>query len=292
MKPYRNFLFILCALPVLAACSYFNATPGAPLETSSTVESIDLMAENPQYVQRDMYELIRNASGGSVQIFSLDNSAPSLAGQQLSAQSNQSFDEPLISTLETVGEVKEVAPAELALPGGYPILPAGAPYTPPGNPGVEIFSLDAENLPSSLLSDDDLLKEAIRQEEYSLHHPADGQVDKQKVIVYFAHDSKQIDAEGLQQIASLAQRHAATPAHALKVEGHASIKANYADEQQKRIVNLKVSMDRAFAVSRALIKRGVPAKSIRVMAWGDTKAPTILNGKTLQDAARRVEISG
>ena len=111
----------------------------------------------------------------------------------------------------------------------------------------------------------------------------------QKVVLYFEHDSTNLGRHDLEKIASIASGYRG---RTLNVEGHASIVANYQDARQKEIVNLKVSMDRAFAVSQELIKRGVPADSIRMMAWGDSKAPLAVNGMAPEAAARRVEISG
>ena len=62
-------------------------------------------------------------------------------------------------------------------------------------------------------------------------------------------------------------------------------------EAERKIINLKISMDRAFAVSRALIQRGIPAEAIKVVAWGDSRPPPLVNGKNTESAARRVEIS-
>lgn len=76
----------------------------------------------------------------------------------------------------------------------------------------------------------------------------------------------------------------------VQVEGHASTKTATRDPVQKRIVNLKMSMDRAMNVSRQLIKEGVPADIIQTTAWGDTRAPAATDGMSADAAARRVEI--
>ena len=74
------------------------------------------------------------------------------------------------------------------------------------------------------------------------------------------------------------------------MEGHASTRAEAKDEVQRRIINLKISMDRAMNVMRQLIRDGVPAGAIQVTAHGDRVPPVAVPGGDAEAAARRVEI--
>ena len=70
----------------------------------------------------------------------------------------------------------------------------------------------------------------------------------------------------------------------VRVEGHASTNAGTNDPIRARILNLKESMNRAYAVSRTLIEEGVPAEKIKTIGYGDT----VPAGS--EDQQRRVDI--
>lgn len=99
--------------------------------------------------------------------------------------------------------------------------------------------------------------------------------------IYFDHGSAAIGGAGRQVIGHAAQ----SASGALTVDGYASTRAGAKDPVDRHIVNLKESMDRAFNVSRELIRAGVPAGAIKTCGYGDSSpAP---EG---EDASRRVEI--
>jgi outer membrane protein OmpA-like peptidoglycan-associated protein len=100
--------------------------------------------------------------------------------------------------------------------------------------------------------------------------------------VLFGHDSVELDSQAEQVVAGVAQNHGPG---IINVEGHASTQSSIADTVQRKIVNLKISMDRALAVARRLIEGGVPAESIRTAAWGEVRPAEST------EASRRVEIS-
>ena len=105
--------------------------------------------------------------------------------------------------------------------------------------------------------------------------------------VYFDHDSADVDGNGQQTIMSVLQAYGGGP---LSVEGHASTRASITDPVQRKIVNLKVSMERAFNVARSLISGGVPARSVRTVAWGESQPALAMGGKDTESASRRVDI--
>jgi outer membrane protein OmpA-like peptidoglycan-associated protein len=49
-------------------------------------------------------------------------------------------------------------------------------------------------------------------------------------------------------------------------------------------------VNRAYKVASALIKRGVPAEAIRLVAWGETRPPADQGQRSAEAASRRVEI--
>jgi outer membrane protein OmpA-like peptidoglycan-associated protein len=105
--------------------------------------------------------------------------------------------------------------------------------------------------------------------------------------IYFAHSAVKLDGSAKQVIKTVAQR---AGTGAIQVEGHASTRTATTNPVESRIVNLKVSMERAFDVTRELIRDGVPAETIQTRAWGDTRPALPVDGKSTEDASRRVEI--
>ncbi len=98
--------------------------------------------------------------------------------------------------------------------------------------------------------------------------------------IYFRHGSSRLGSGDLRKISSAAQK-----SGPITVEGYAS-RPTQAGKQSVRahILNLKESMNRSFAVSRALLKKGVPASNITTVSHGAAKA----SGNSSQD--RRVDI--
>jgi outer membrane protein OmpA-like peptidoglycan-associated protein len=254
--PYRNILSLIAVLPMLAACSYFDVPElgilKSPTPSGEVIERVETVSHSPAQASANAREVVLNATQGRVRIFSLTGD-----------------DQPTFAA-PTYNGAREITPTQAA--------PISAPRAS-GNKNVEIFSLDDGYGAPSITPSPQAYNDLRAPIGYS----------GEKVVLYFEHDSASLGKNDLAQIATIAKRH---NGRMLNVEGHASITANYKDARQKEIVNLKVSMDRAFAVSQALIKRGVPAESIRMMAWGDSKAPMAGTGKDPQAAARRVEISG
>lgn len=110
------------------------------------------------------------------------------------------------------------------------------------------------------------------------------------IRIYFDHGSADLDTQDVQKIASIGQKYNANQGNIISVEGHASERAEVDDPRKRKEINLKVSMDRAYAVARALIYNGIPANSIRTVAWGEERPPEQIEGMDAESAARRVEI--
>lgn len=110
------------------------------------------------------------------------------------------------------------------------------------------------------------------------------------IKLYFDHDSDEISLELQRQIAELVKSYSKYENSIFSIEGHASRESSIPSVMERKIVNLDVSSDRALAVSRALIENGVPGDKIRIVAWGEGRPARDLEGKTPEEAARRVEI--
>ena len=103
--------------------------------------------------------------------------------------------------------------------------------------------------------------------------------------IFFKHGSARLGSGDMRKISSVAEQAKFAPVNRITVAGHAS-KPTQAGSQsvQGHVLNLKESMNRSFAVSKTLMKKGVPAEKIKTVSWGSTK-PT---GNESQD--RRVDI--
>lgn len=77
----------------------------------------------------------------------------------------------------------------------------------------------------------------------------------------------------------------------VRVDGHASVRTEAKDEVQRRLINLKVSMERAATVSKAMIRNGIAADAIQVTAHGDKVPPVVAPDTDMEAASRRVEIT-
>ena len=218
----------------------------------------------------DLSSVVYENTGGRVQLFDLDEHVPAPAYQP-------------VASVEM--DAMEIAPATV-MPVGqvYATMPFGSIVS--ADPSVEIFPFDdVTSVPVSMQMAQPVMPSARREDFVAVDVS-----DRDTVIVYFGHDSATLNQKGLAKVAEVAEAFNAASGIGLTVEGHASVMANYNSAAQRKVVNLKISMDRAFAVARELIAGGVPADFIRVMAWGDAKPALDLNGKTPEEAARRVEI--
>lgn len=109
--------------------------------------------------------------------------------------------------------------------------------------------------------------------------------------VFFAHGSAAIDQKGRQVIGHVSDKAKDNAVHLVNVVGHASKRAQTADPVQRAILNMRMSMKRAMAVSEALVANGVSANVIKTSALGDTTPMTVMEGQSQEAADRRVEIA-
>lgn len=113
---------------------------------------------------------------------------------------------------------------------------------------------------------------------------------EEMVRVYFDHDSASLEPEEVDKIAQISLGfNPNRPDAILSIEGHSSTESSIEDPVQRRIVNMRVSIDRAYNVARALMQAGIPGDKIRAVAWGEGRPPAG-PGSGDSDMARRVEI--
>lgn len=105
--------------------------------------------------------------------------------------------------------------------------------------------------------------------------------------VYFSHGSAALSAVARQAIASAALT---LKDGRITVEGHASQRAAVADPVKRAEVNMRMSMKRAMAVTKALIQQGIPAEMIKTTALGDTRLAVPEIDAEAEAINRRVQI--
>lgn len=171
------------------------------------------------------------------------------------------------------------------LTGPAPVPSAPTQLRPRGfdvNPNVEVFPLDGPvNQP--VMNQPSFAPPAYAQQK-PLTAPSGQQVNHGDVI-YFEHNSSKLGRNDLSVIRRVANSFRASGKSVLSVEGHASVRSSLQTAEQRHAANMKMSMERAYAVAAALIDAGVPARAIKTTAWGDSRM-----GEQPESAARRVEI--
>ncbi|MEM7679947.1 MAG: OmpA family protein [Pseudomonadota bacterium] len=124
---------------------------------------------------------------------------------------------------------------------------------------------------------------------FETYKPARRKSDK-AAKVYFGHGAETPDARA-QQLLSIFSDSIKGKEHPIEVTGYASSRADIKDQKEREIANLKTSLDRAFEVSKTLIRKGVPADTIKTSAWGESFPADATSTKSAEEASRRVEIT-
>ncbi len=284
MKKIANLICIISTAGLLAACSYFDGEEGVNLASEKPAESVDLTAgavqsqvlEPVEY--RDVADVIRHSTDGRVEIFPLDG--------------------------EVWEEESNAAPVQQQSSGGpIDIQPVDAlpTYTESyleAYPGVEVFPLDDE---MAKVVNPRIVQYASAEQPgaFSPLTPAPGanvqdngfvslHAGGNPLTIYFDHDSVSLKQEDLATLSAVGRGYSGQD---ISVMGHASVMSSLQDPVQRKIINLKISMDRAFAVARALIESGIPPERIETKGYGETRPP-VPGHKPIEVASRRVEVSG
>lgn len=110
------------------------------------------------------------------------------------------------------------------------------------------------------------------------------------VIVYFANGSSRIAARERAKVAELARRYKADGAGVVRIVGHASSRTLNLPIGRHKLVNLWISMDRAEAVARELVRRGVAPDAIVVEARADNEPRFFESMPAAEASNRRAEV--
>ncbi|MFN3827649.1 MAG: OmpA family protein [Micavibrio sp.] len=272
MRPFLSLIMCAVAVMTLSACE--TAEP-AKVEVSQPVSEAKL-----KQVYDDM---MANTEGGSVQVFPLEpiSSETALIGMPSSS-----------SSVTVIPQDQSLTPIDTsAIP--YPVLPkpvaSGKLYS--GDSNVMVFPLDtAEPLYKKGGIPPMVAPVTPAGPTTLMPGPAANLSNDGVDRIYFDHGVTGLSPTAKQVTDAISTRCKTGICGLVKVEGHASVRAEAKDEVQRRIINLKVSMDRAMNVSRQLIKSGVPADAIQVTAHGDRIPPQPVAGADVEAAARRVEV--
>jgi len=110
------------------------------------------------------------------------------------------------------------------------------------------------------------------------------------VIVYFANGSSRIAARERAKVAEVAQRYKADGAGVVRIIGHASSRTLNLPIDRHKLVNLWISMDRAEAVARELVRRGVAPDAIVVEGRADNEPQFFESMPAAEASNRRAEV--
>jgi len=165
----------------------------------------------------------------------------------------------------------------VAMPQTEVFKPAAQPMPKAQNgvmvrPGVEVYGIG--NVPVT--------------QEYQSYQGYQAQsvgAYREPLVIYFDYNSSHLDSVDFAQVADFAATYRGGGMPRISVEGHASPESDYG----QNVGNMKVSLDRANAVAKALVESGISSDSITVQAFGaKRRAPSFLNKG--ENADRRVEV--
>ena len=182
--------------------------------------------------------------------------------------------EPALPTLTAAAQI-EPPPAPTAPEPASPTLTAAAQIEPPPAPAA----------PESVASAEDAGGAGAR--ETAAVYPGAPQAPAR--TIYFAHGSTSLLAKGRELLREVAawQRE---KGGAIRVVGHSSSRTGDMDPVRHKLINFKVSLDRANAVAQELIRLGIPPDKLIVSAKSDAE-PIYFEIMPLGEAGnRRVEI--
>lgn len=112
------------------------------------------------------------------------------------------------------------------------------------------------------------------------------------LIIYFGDGQEKLDAADRKALRAFAAHSKSAGWGQIIVEGHASPTAGGGKQDHHQIANLKVSLERAYNVTKRLIQEGVPAARIVTKGYGDSMPAPAETGMNADAASRRVEVHG
>lgn len=108
--------------------------------------------------------------------------------------------------------------------------------------------------------------------------------------IFFDHASKRISAADRKTLDMLVAKLKDGKNKLIRVVGHASKRTLAKNSTVQDIVNYRVSLARAAAVTNVLLKGGLPAEWLEVTGYGDTLPATDGSGESGEAANRRVDV--
>lgn len=203
---------------------------------------------------RDLKIMTSKLSGGSVEIFDLDNPAPSQGV-------------PVAPVARDYAGIPMTTDPRVTV---YPVDGAGGTY-----PGQGALYPSEKTWPNSILPVGTASAMTPPPQGWDDERIVDGalapRVGQNVSSVFFPYGSARLDGANKGALRNVAETAKFAPVERVSIEGHASARAQTADPVKAKILNLKESMNRAQTVSENLIENGVPPEKIKTVAWGDTK---------------------
>ena len=259
MKNTFHLTVLLLGTLSLVGCSYFDNDDELAMQKK---EAIDLTGHQPEekIVQPtpDIGEVINKSTDGSVEYYSLDG--PGLMSQPTGAPP------AAYSYADTSGAIPIQTVDAVPVGGNVPSV-----YS--GDSSVDVVPLEGPMIASAPVP-------APYQDNGRVVNAATGAI----ASVYFDRSSTQLDGTDREVITNIAANNAA--GRNIAVEGFASTESNIADPIARKIANLKVSMERAFNVTKELISRGVAPEQVTTIAHGENRQAAT------SEESRRVDVRG
>ncbi len=258
---FRSVAVILFSCVVLVACAHEPEVEVAPYDVA---ERIDLTTGKNVERMRDIVE-------GQREIMNLSVLSNKISDGRVRVYEPMSGSDLLIDA-PSMDQVAEQA----KMRGGPSVDVVGVQVSN----AVTIFPLEGVSAPVQPVG-------VVSVAQSDMNYIAVAVDNGSSLKVHFDHNSAFIrpaSQEVLDRIAQDVQGQAG----GVSIEGHASRHSTSRDPTRRMMGNLKISMNRAYNVAQELVRRGVPAGSIRLVGWGETQLPSVgADGEN----ARRVEVS-
>lgn len=249
-KPVLLVTALALMMPFLAACETVQSWTGGrnDIKVNNAESGVTISpkggsgsyATGPAPDDRGLMTMTSKLSGGSVEIFDLEDGSPVYGGRV-----------PSVSSIQ---------------------MPQGIPAA--NDSRVTVYPLDGEpsfygGMPQNWGGEATYSSAGVPpvMPEGSAH----GQNANAAATIYFQHGSSRIGAGDDAKLNQAAEVAKFAPVDRIRVEGYASQPTGISDPVESRLINLRQSIKRAEAVSSTLIRKGVPAEKIKTTAWGDTR---------------------
>lgn len=161
------------------------------------------------------------------------------------------------------------------------VTPLSSARASSANPSVEVFSLDGGYAPAPIAAASVNAAPSAPLTPVTSAAPVAAVSNSGATKIYFEHGSANLSAQDKAVLNNVSQIIGGRP---VKVVGYASTEAQVSDPKTRQAVNLRESLNRAYAAAKELIVQGVPSEQIETVGMGEN-APA-----SSADDARRVEI--